>query len=144
MAVSAGSTYDIDPSLAYGFIYKIGSGDPNFASVELPGGNAGDYALYLWEDDHWVFDTYLAADTLFDFGPGGVSEFEILGINPGVDPSNGNAFVTQVSFTGAGTFDGSMTAVVPEPSTWAMMLLGFAGLGFAGYRSSRRAGVIAA
>ena len=27
---------------------------------------------------------------------------------------------------------------VPEPSTWAMMLLGFAGLGFAGYRKSRR------
>jgi hypothetical protein len=25
-------------------------------------------------------------------------------------------------------------ATVPEPSTWAMMLLGFAGLGFAGYR----------
>ena len=29
-------------------------------------------------------------------------------------------------------------AVVPEPSTWAMMLLGFAGLGFAGYRHARR------
>jgi uncharacterized membrane protein len=29
--------------------------------------------------------------------------------------------------------------VVPEPSTWAMMLLGFAGLGFAGYRRERRA-----
>ena len=27
---------------------------------------------------------------------------------------------------------------VPEPSTWVMMLLGFAGLGFAGYRSSRK------
>jgi hypothetical protein len=27
----------------------------------------------------------------------------------------------------------------PEPSTWAMMTLGFAGLGFAGYRASRRA-----
>jgi hypothetical protein len=26
---------------------------------------------------------------------------------------------------------------VPEPSTWAMMLLGFAGLGFAGYRATR-------
>jgi hypothetical protein len=25
----------------------------------------------------------------------------------------------------------------PEPSTWAMMLIGFAGLGFAGYRASR-------
>ncbi|HEY1863928.1 MAG TPA: PEP-CTERM sorting domain-containing protein [Roseiarcus sp.] len=27
---------------------------------------------------------------------------------------------------------------VPEPSTWAMMLLGFAGMGFAGYRASRK------
>jgi PEP-CTERM motif len=31
------------------------------------------------------------------------------------------------------------TAPVPEPSTWAMMLVGFAGLGFAGYRTSRSA-----
>ena len=28
---------------------------------------------------------------------------------------------------------------VPEPSTWAMFLLGFAGLGFAGYRTSHKA-----
>jgi PEP-CTERM motif len=28
--------------------------------------------------------------------------------------------------------------VVPEPSTWAMMLLGFAGLGFMGLRSAGR------
>jgi hypothetical protein len=32
---------------------------------------------------------------------------------------------------------GDITAV-PEPSTWAMMLLGFAGLGFVGYRQTRR------
>jgi hypothetical protein len=31
---------------------------------------------------------------------------------------------------------------VPEPSTWAMMLLGFAALGFAGYRTSRRAAAL--
>jgi unsaturated chondroitin disaccharide hydrolase len=30
------------------------------------------------------------------------------------------------------------TSVVPEPSTWTMMLLGFAGLGFAGYRRRPR------
>ena len=29
----------------------------------------------------------------------------------------------------------------PEPATWAMMLLGFAGLGFAGYRSARKTAV---
>jgi len=32
---------------------------------------------------------------------------------------------------------GALT-VVPEPSTWAMMLLGFAGLGFLGYRRARK------
>jgi hypothetical protein len=34
--------------------------------------------------------------------------------------------------------------IVPEPSTWAMMLIGFAGLGFAGYRTSRKSAAIAA
>jgi hypothetical protein len=27
---------------------------------------------------------------------------------------------------------------IPEPSTWAMLIIGFAGLGYAGFRSSRR------
>ena len=31
----------------------------------------------------------------------------------------------------------SIAPVVPEPSTWAMLLLGFAGLGFAGYRGAK-------
>jgi PEP-CTERM motif len=33
---------------------------------------------------------------------------------------------------------------VPEPSTWAMMLIGFAGLGFVGYRARRTAWIVAA
>jgi hypothetical protein len=32
----------------------------------------------------------------------------------------------------AGQF--TLTAAVPEPSTWAMMILGFAGVGFMAYR----------
>jgi hypothetical protein len=42
--------------------------------------------------------------------------------------------------THQGPFNASFSlsgTVVPEPSTWAMMLLGFAGLGFAAYRKSR-------
>ena len=31
-------------------------------------------------------------------------------------------------------------AAVPEPSTWAMMMLGFAGVGLLSYRRSRRNG----
>jgi hypothetical protein len=30
------------------------------------------------------------------------------------------------------------TLAIPETPTWAMMLLGFAGLGYAGYRASRK------
>jgi hypothetical protein len=33
---------------------------------------------------------------------------------------------------------------VPEPSTWAMMLLGFAGLSYAGFRNRRRSAISAA
>jgi len=33
----------------------------------------------------------------------------------------------------------SLTAAVPEPATWAMMVLGFAGIGLLGYRRSQKA-----
>ena len=48
----------------------------------------------------------------------------------------GTDITHQGPFNAAFSLSGS---VVPEPSTWAMMLLGFAGLGFAGYRQARKA-----
>jgi hypothetical protein len=36
------------------------------------------------------------------------------------------------------TSDLVVASAVPEPSTWAMLLLGFAGVGFMGYRRSRK------
>jgi hypothetical protein len=38
----------------------------------------------------------------------------------------------------------SAVSDVPEPSTWAMMALGFAGLGYLGYRSRKRPAALAA
>ena len=38
----------------------------------------------------------------------------------------------------AGAFFTAGASPVPEPSTWAMMLVGFVGLGYAGYRGSRK------
>jgi PEP-CTERM motif len=51
-------------------------------------------------------------------------------VGPPVTGGTAPTFNATFSLTGA---------VVPEPSTWAMMLLGFAGLGFAAYRKGRRA-----
>jgi hypothetical protein len=45
----------------------------------------------------------------------------------------------QVSFSSTNNaFEFSLAAGAPEPSTWAMMALGFAGLGFMGWRGSRK------
>jgi hypothetical protein len=40
-------------------------------------------------------------------------------------------------------FASDPAVLIPEPSTWAMMLLGFAGLGYFGYRSQKRRAAIA-
>jgi hypothetical protein len=55
----------------------------------------------------------------------------------GIDPVNHAGFLIDLVPT---TVTVSVPGAVPEPSTWAMMLLGFAGLGFAAYRqkNSRR------
>jgi hypothetical protein len=45
------------------------------------------------------------------------------------DGGNNDALIDGVSFQGP-----SVTSAVPEPSTWAMMILGFCGLGFMAHR----------
>jgi hypothetical protein len=47
--------------------------------------------------------------------------------------------VTMSGQSGTLTYDftPAVASVIPEPSTWAMMALGFAGLGFLGYRKTR-------
>ena len=40
-----------------------------------------------------------------------------------------------------GSLDAVMLAAVPEPSTWAMMILGFLGVGFLAYRRRDQAGL---
>jgi hypothetical protein len=46
-----------------------------------------------------------------------------------VNPQDGGAFGNNATLTTTG-----VVAAVPEPSTWAMMILGFCGLGFMAYR----------
>jgi hypothetical protein len=55
-----------------------------------------------------------------------------------------DAFTT-VAFHAAGknAFEFSLNPAVPEPSTWAMMALGFAGLGYAAFRRNSKVRVLA-
>jgi hypothetical protein len=74
-------------------------------------------------------------------GPSNISSltFTILGASV-ADISGGSPFAADIlsATTGnTGVVDFSISGGVPEPSTWAMLLLGFAGLGFAGYRKAQ-------
>jgi hypothetical protein len=57
-------------------------------------------------------------------------------LGPDIDLTFGYNLVADGS--GGFGFDFAVGGAVPEPSTWAIMLIGFAGLGFAGYRASRK------
>ena len=72
----------------------------------------------------------------------GVFDFHVLGpvttasLTPNAEGYYATAFVDLP--TGGGIQIGA-TSAVPEPSTWAMMFMGFAGLGFIGCRARKTA-----
>jgi hypothetical protein len=58
---------------------------------------------------------------------------------------SGESFQTLVTSDSDVSIRGvSFAPDVPEPSTWAMMLLGFAGVGFMAYRRKSRPALMAA
>ena len=139
VGVGPQTTTYIDPPIAIGYIYQTGAGDPNFASVTLPilPDQTNPYEIQ-W--DNGLDKAFVLGGQRFDFTGIGVSEFDVTGIDAanGLNPNDPTAFITALTFETSGNFTGTMTAIIPEPSTWTMMLIGFAGLGYAGYRSSRK------
>lgn len=136
-AVVADVPIFIDPLVAVGYRYRIGSGNPLFKTVSLPLG-IGDNRFVITVNA-MSFD--VAGDEIFDFTmhgfAAGVSDFTVTGIEPQsqLDPLSPTAFVTRLSFAGDGMFTGSQTALtadytpaVPEPGRPALTLAGLAAL----------------
>lgn len=136
----------IDPEIAIGYDYLVNSG-PNitgawFADV----GNSADYSLFGWDGfDYTLFLGTIGAEQWFDFGAGGVDRFAVRGIDAalGLDADDPTAFVTGLKFAGFGPVTVTMSPYsessgvpgIPEPASWAMLILGF---GLVGGMARRR------
>jgi hypothetical protein len=76
----------------------------------------------------------------------GSLEWSFTSMNDGIGVANEyNFYAGSVSANAAFTpYQMSIGSAAPEPSTWAMVLVGFAGVGFVGYRASRRSAPVTA
>jgi hypothetical protein len=132
--VTTGQPINIDPLIAIGFVYQIGVGDPDFASVVLPNLQGSEAYTVTWDGGAEI--EQLLGGNLLNFlltDPNGVSNFTVTGIDPSLilDPLNSTDFVTTLTFAGSGTFTGTMTPIteeVPEPDTLALLAGGLIGL----------------
>jgi hypothetical protein len=101
-------------------------------------GNPSEYygnpnESYLGKNSHepYIFINF------FDTS-GSFSKIEFSEVNYGGGYESDNHTVGHYLTMGHGTFIPLVSSVAaPEPATWAMMLVGLAGLGFAGYRARR-------
>ena len=114
--------------------------DSHFTEQPLPTGWSVTQTTWLDPADGLFTGTMLASHT---FPPSAVtSSFDQpTSLASGLGPfSVTEEFSVTVGATDTGSNQSTILLTgIPEPSTWAMMLLGFAGLGFAGLRGRRRA-----
>ena len=112
-------------------------GNETAGGVNFPVGFRDNGGTDLFGDDD-AFPPTAAGGLLFDVGTTTAvwGQYPLLSISAGAGNS---VFSGSVDGVYHYAVSGTVTlGAVPEASTWAMMLLGFAGLGFAGRRSSRR------
>jgi hypothetical protein len=106
----------------------------NFNLVDLAGNSVNSGALGL-EFDNCPDDICHHPPTptqLTFLVPAGQFELDVSSSSDGASNSGSAILISYGIFASSDTI-----AAVPEPSVWAMLLLGFAGIGLASYRRSR-------
>jgi hypothetical protein len=142
-SIQPGEAIFIDPAVAIGYKYAIGAGDPNFASVVLPAVGNNIFTLNYLHGGVPILQQILA-NAQFFFPSGGVSAFDVTGIEASamLDPNDVTAFITGLTFAGAGDFTGTMVPLItdvplepiPEPATLLLFATTAAGFGFVARR----------
>jgi hypothetical protein len=102
---------------------------------------AGDIISNDNDGTVWLIDTTTGAGT--EIASGGTR-----GDYVGMDGTNGSLFLSQTNEIfrlGCGDGCGFVgVSGVPEPSSWAMLIIGFAGVGFMAYRRNSKPALMAA
>jgi hypothetical protein len=111
------------------FAYFEVSSEADFNALFNPGFKSGGVSM-------------TAAENAFILGDGGYSAFTFVGVEDlstrQWDDWNDLVFAFRDPGGSTGPNPPPITPGIPEPSTWAMMLLGFAGLSFAGFRRASK------
>jgi hypothetical protein len=135
LATNPQNHFDPDQTIPHSFGWYPAPGSISYDNLFYPGGAAPITCIGV--PPGGLFDDY---GVLFTLANGDLVD---LYSNGGAGPGD-YGVVVWADGAQDKTSMGGLSVSTPEPSTWAMMVLGFAGLGFAGYQSSRKtAGVVA-
>ena len=135
-------SYDFNATnpVSYDNLYYADGLSPQTCTLPPP----GDYGGYF--DNYGVMFSLANGDVVDLYSNGDTLAVSTDPANP-APPLSPAPFFYGVVVVANGVTDYTSAAGLalgtPEPSTWAMMLAGFAGLGFAGYRGSRKSAVVA-
>lgn len=129
VATNPQNHFDADETIPHSFGWYPAPGSVSYDNLFYPGGAAPITCIGVPPgglfDDYGVLFTLANGDLvdLYSNGGAGPGDYGVVVWADGAEDK---------------TSMGGLSVSTPEPSTWAMMVLGFAGLGFAGYRSSRK------
>ncbi len=133
LATNPQNHFEMDQTIPHSFGWYPAPGSVSYDNLFYAGANAPITCIGVpaggFFDDYGVMFT-LANGDLVDLYSNGGNEPGVYGV---VVWADGAADYTSAS---------GLSLAAPEPSTWAMMVLGFASLGFAGYRASRKAAAV--